>query len=128
MIWYQKNRWTTAKKQSYNGIQYDSKFEAGYGIELEMRKKAGDIKDFIAHKSIPLIVNNCHIADYKIDFTIFHNDGTVEYLETKGRIMGDFPLRWKLFTALYGDDPNVTITLIKQGKQYKPRIRRVRTG
>src|SRR3990167_10841801 len=89
------------KKQGKN----DSKFEAGYAQELAIRKKAKDIKDYQEQVNIPLIVNGYLVCTYRIDFKIFHNDGTIEFLETKGLAMPVWKLKWKLFEALFGDLP-----------------------
>lgn len=125
-MYYQTNRWTTAKKQVINGIKYDSKFEAGYGQELELRKKAKDIKDFETHKKMFLTVDDVLIANYYIDFVIYHNDGTTEYVETKGYQTEVWKIKWKIFNALFGRDPNVKITLVQQGKFKPPKIRRIK--
>lgn len=120
-MYYKVFKYSSAKKQIGNdGIRYDSGFEANYGNELFLRKKAKDIKDYETHKRLPLIVNNHHIADYLIDFVIHHNDGTIEYAETKGRISEGWSLKWKILEAMTADDPNITMTLIKQGKSYNP--------
>lgn len=104
----------------------DSKFEAGLARDLELRKKAGDIKDFKEQVKIPLIVNGLIVCDYKIDFVIEHNDGTTEYLEAKGYSTDVWKLKWKLFEALYSDKPDVKLTVEYQGKNWRPRLRKVK--
>ena len=119
-MYNQINRWTTAtKSKGKDGIYYDSKFEAGYGEELRLRKMAHDIKDYEAHVPFHLDVNGYRLGTYTADFVITHNDDSQEVVETKGRVMGDFALRWKLFEALYSDQ--YKITLIMQGKRGRPR-------
>lgn len=125
-MWNQQTRYVNTKKVSYGGKAYDSKFEASYGQELELRLKAKDIAGFDTHLRIPLVVNKCVVCDYYIDFAIYHNDETVEYVETKGFAMPAWKLKWKLFCALFQDDPNIKITLVMQGKPYNPRMRRVK--
>lgn len=121
-MYYQKYKFSSAKKQTgLDGKMFDSKFEAGYANDLYYRKKAKDIKDYETHKRLPLIVNNYHVADYLIDFVIYHNDDTVEYVETKGRIDKSWVLKFKILEAMIADDPNITLTLVKQGKTYNPR-------
>ncbi len=114
MTYFVVNKWGRAKKQVYNGIRYDSGFEAQQAQELELRKKVGDIKDFIAHKRIPLIVNDYHICDYIIDFEVEHNDGTTEYIEVKGLKSPEWVIKFKILEAMFGDDPNVKLTLVSQ--------------
>lgn len=115
-MWHSNKSWTTAKKTTFGGKQYDSKFEAGYAQELTLRMKAGEIDGFDTHVAMPLIVNGYHIGDYKIDFVVYHKDGTVEYTETKGFSTRDWALRWKIFCAMHEDNPDEKVTLVWQGK------------
>jgi len=105
---------------------YDSRFEAGQAQELELRVKAGDIKSFETHQPIELIVNGYKITTYYVDFIIYHNDDSIEYLETKGYLTPIFSLKWKLFEALYSDKPDVKITMIMQGRQRVPHAKKLR--
>lgn len=105
-----------AKKQEYDGFHYDSKFEASYAVELDLRVRAGDIKSYEKQVNIPLIVNGYIVCWYRIDFIVYHNDGTTEYVETKGYAMPVWKLKWKIFEAMYSDLPGVTLTVVKQGK------------
>jgi hypothetical protein len=125
-MWYQKNAYYHTKKVSTEGGLYDSKFEAAKAQELELLKKAGEIKGFDAHLRIPLIVNGYTVCDYYVDFAVYHNDDTTEFIECKGYPTSVFKLKWKLFCALYEDDPNTKITLELQRGSYKPRLRKVR--
>jgi hypothetical protein len=120
-MYYQIYKHTTAKKQVFNGIRYDSGFEAKYAQELTMRQKAGEIEKFEAHKKLALICNGYHIGDYEMDFIVYNLDGTIEYHETKGRIFPDWKWKWKILETMVDDDPNISMVLIKQGKAYKPR-------
>lgn len=102
-----------AKKQEFNGIQYHSKKEAAYAHELSIRKAAGEIKDWERQTKISLDVNGKHIANYYIDFVVYHNCETLEYVEVKGFETPEWRLKWKLFHALYGHLPNVLLTVVK---------------
>jgi hypothetical protein len=121
MVWLQKSKWTTTKKIRVGDKQYDSKFEAGYGQELLFDKTAGKIKDFLIHKTIPLICNGYEIGTYKIDFWVIHNDDSIELVETKGFAFKDWKWRWKVLETMVQTNPkryfgnsNVRMTLIKQ--------------
>lgn len=103
----------------------DSKFEAGKALELELLKKAGEIKDFQEQVKIPLVVNGYVVCNYYIDFMVEHNDGTIEYIETKGWVTETWKLKWKLFEALY-DKPGNVLTVEYQGKGWKPQRRRIK--
>ena len=122
MYYAKYNNYYSTKKQGKN----DSKFEAGKAQELELLKKAKEIKDFREQEKIELIVNNYLVATYKIDFTVEHNDGTIEYIECKGYPTPQWKLKWKLFEALYGDKPGVKLTIEYQGKGWKPQRRRIK--
>ena len=119
MTWMKRTGYYTTKKIG----GYDSKFEAGYADELVLRQKVGDIKSFQSHIAIPLAVNGYKICDYYIDFVVHHNDGTTEYVETKGYPTPVWKLKWRIFLAMFEDDESKKITLVMQGKQkpYKPR-------
>jgi len=121
-MYTQKYSYYKTAKQGKN----DSKFEASIARDLELLKKAGEIKDFQEQVKIPLVVNNYIICNYYIDFVIEHNDGTTEYREAKGLAMPVWKLKWKLFEALYADKPNVKLTVEYQGKSWKPQRRRVK--
>ena len=105
----------------------DSKFEASKAQELKLLKMAKEIKDFEEQVKIPIIVNGYLIATYTIDFLITHNNGEIEYLETKGYATDVWKLKWKVFQALYSDIPGVILTVDYQGKSWKPRIKKVKS-
>ena len=121
-MYTQRNRYYSTKK--YNG--YDSKFEGGKAQELELLKKAKQIKDYQTQVKIPLEVNGYHICNYYIDFVIEHLDGMTEFLECKGFSTDVWKLKWKLFEAIYSDKPNVKLTVEYQGKSWRPQKRRVK--
>ena len=101
-----------AESTIYNGIQYHSKKEAAYAADLGYLKKAGEIKDWERQVKISLDVNGFHIANYWIDFIVEHNDGLKEYVEVKGYPTPDWKIKWKLFEALYSQEPNTKLTVV----------------
>ena len=121
-MYNQKYTYYRTKKQGKN----DSKFEAGKAQELELLQKAGEIKSFKDQVKLPLTVNGYIVCDYYIDFVIEHNDGTTEYLETKGYATDTWKLKWKLFEALYSGEPNTLLTVEYQGKNWRPRLRKAK--
>lgn len=100
-------------KQDYNGILYQSKKEAGYAAELDLRLKAKDIKSWARQECIRLDVNGFHIANYYIDFVITHNDDSLEYVEVKGYETDVWKMKWKIFEALYSGKENTRLTIVK---------------
>lgn len=96
----------------YNGIKYQSSAEAKYALDLDSLKKAKEIVDWERQVTIPLDVNGNHICNYRIDFKVYHKDGTTEYVEVKGFATEEWRLKWKLFEALY-TTPDTKLTIIK---------------
>lgn len=103
----------SAQKSDYRGITYHSKKEQQYAVDLDMRKRAGDIKDWERQVKISLDVNGHHIANYFIDFIVTHNDDTKEYVEVKGFETEVWKMKWRIFEALYSDQPDVQLTVVK---------------
>lgn len=121
-----KRKWTNAKKQEYNGFRYDSGFEASYAAELDLRIKAKDIKSYDRQVNLDLVVNGYRVCQYRIDFVIHHNDGNIEYVETKGYQTDVWKLKWKLFEALWTDKPGVKLTIVQQGSSKPPKLRKIK--
>jgi len=112
---YQSNKYRNVKTE-YNGINYASKLEAGYAVELDIVKKAKEIKEWHRQVKISLDLNGYHIANYYVDFSIDHNDGTIEYVECKGMVMEVWRLKWRLMEALYQEkikNGQVKLTVVK---------------
>ena len=116
-MYYLSKKWTTAKKQEYNGFKYDSGFEANYAAELDLRIKAKEIKGFDRQVNLDLIVNN---------YIVYHNDGITEYVECKDYPTGIWKNKWKLFEALYYDKPDIKLSIVQQGKYKPPKPRKVK--
>jgi len=125
-MYYQKNSYFTNKKQEYNKSLYDSKFEAGYAAELDLRLKAKQIKGWERQIKIPLDVNGYHITNYYIDFVVYHLDGITEYVEAKGYMTEVWKMKWKIFEALYSEKPDVKLTIVQQGKFRVPKARKIK--
>jgi len=99
-------RWQSPSKYKnqraeHNGVTYHSKKEANFAAELDLRKKAGDIKGWDRQVKMSIDVNGHHICNYYLDFRIFHNDETVEFVEVKGFLTPEANLKMKLFEALH---------------------------
>lgn len=91
-----------------NGIQYHSKKEAAYAMELSLRKEAGDIKSWERQVKIDLSFHGKHVTNYYIDFVITHNDDSLEYVEVKGFETDVWRLKWRMFEILY-DSHRLTV-------------------
>jgi hypothetical protein len=102
------------KRQEYGGHSYMSKLEADVAFQLDMRIKAGEVKEYKRQVRIPLEVNGKHICNYIIDFVVECTDGTIEYLEAKGFETDVWRMKWKIFEALYENKPNVKLIVQKR--------------
>lgn len=121
-----KKQWTNAKKQIVNGFRYDSGFEAQYGMFLESELKAKRITKYDRQINLPLVVNDYKVCDYRIDFIVYHLDGTTEYVEVKGYQTDFWKLKWKLFESLFSDNPDIKLTIIQQGNYRPPKLRKIK--
>lgn len=117
-MYYQKsgNKYH-AKSSIYNGSYYMSRLESAYAMELDLRLKAKDIRAWDKQIRIPLEVNGFKICTYIVDFKITHNDGSIEWVETKGFWTDVARIKVKLFEAAYlHDKPNERFTVVKKGR------------
>jgi len=102
--------------QVYNDIRYDSKLEANYAKELDLRLKAKDIKGWDRQKTLELKVNGEIVCRYRIDFVVYHFDKTTEYVEVKGMELPLWKLKWKILNAMWRKQLNngtIKLTIIK---------------
>lgn len=103
-----------AKKQTYNGHNYDSQLEARYAADFDVLVQAGELKAVRRQVTLPLSAYGQHICNYKIDFILEHNDGHLEYAEVKGYATDLWKFKWKLLEAQLAEtDPGATLTVYK---------------
>lgn len=109
-----------AIKAEFNGRWYHSKGEAAYAMELEWRRKAGEIKEWLPQFKIDLTVNGKHITNYFVDFKVITKHDSIEFHEYKGAVTQDWQLKWNLFHALKDEiEPGCELVLIKHTGNYK---------
>lgn len=92
-------------KTERDGIKFDSKKEADYYTELELKKKAGLIIDFKRQVRYQLKVNDDLICVYIADFEIKHLGGRKEVVDVKSdftRKLAPYRIKKKLMKAIYG--------------------------
>lgn len=97
-------------KIELDGHVFDSIKESQFYGSLKIKKKAGLIKDFKMQVKYDIIVNNIHIAKYFLDFLVEYNNGTIDYIDIKGKDKktdkfiktGVFALKKRLVEAIYG--------------------------
>jgi len=102
----------------FQGVCYDSKFEAAYAKHLQAQKDTKQILDWERQVRLDLRVNGYKICDYKIDFIVYHKDDGVEFVELKGPENKEWQFKWKLLEAIFDDqfrkNPGDRLTVIKQ--------------
>jgi len=76
------------------GIWYGSRTEAEYADLLELEKRAGLIKDFVAHPPGVALVGNTR---WNIDFMVIDNDGAERYVEVKGMKTEGYRIKLQLY-------------------------------
>lgn len=100
------NRLIKSSRTVYDGYRYDSAFEAGVAQELDLRKKAGDIKDWERQFKVEMwahlpdgtpAMKKCH----KVDFRIHNHDGSYTLLEAKGWETPDYQERRRWLDNLW---------------------------
>lgn len=107
--YYKKTKYKN-KKTVYNGNKYDSKKEAKYAYQLNLRLRAKDIKKWQRQVRMPIYINNKKICVYILDFKITHNDNSIEFVDVKGFETDVFKLKKKMFEAYY---PQYRLSIIK---------------
>lgn len=119
-----------AKKVNLDGKKFDSQSEGQLYSELKLQEKAGLIQSFEQQVREELWAYGEHICDYYVDFLVYHNDGTREYIEHKGKPSKDWVIKWKMLVAKYAEDKTVKCSInwyqspnqFKKKFQYQPRI------
>lgn len=97
------------KFEKAGGKIYDSKKEARYSEQLELRRLAGEIKEIHPQYCLRLDINGVHICKYYIDFKIILKDGKEQFIEVKGYPTPEWRMKWKMAMAIYGKEKFVLI-------------------
>ena len=86
-----------AVRTELDGIIFDSKKEGRYYMELKLRMKSGEILFFL--RQVPFDLPGG--VKYRIDFQEFHSDGTIHFIDVKGRRTEMYIAKKKMVEALY---------------------------
>lgn len=110
-----------SKKVEFDGITFDSKVEAEFYKELQLRKMNGEIKNFSIQPKYVLIPKftkndkNYREMTYTPDFLIEHLNGSIEAIDIKGFGNQSSEIRKKLFDYFYRD---VKLIWLSYSKKY----------
>ena len=86
-----------AKKTEYNGVVYDSKKEAKYAEDLDLRIRAGEVVFYL--RQVPFDLPGK--VKYRVDFQEFHSDGTIHFTDVKGVKTAMYILKKKQVESLF---------------------------
>lgn len=106
-LWQTRGNKYKAKKTMYGGKKYDSMREASEAMLLTQLVKDKEIKGFDTHVGLDLYgKNGSKICTYKVDFAVYHNDGSTEYREVKAKITqtSAWRIKWKLLEDNYKEE------------------------
>lgn len=113
---YQSNLKNKPKKSKFGnkfekagGKIYDSKKEARYSEQLELRKMAGEIKEIHPQYCLRLDINGIHVCKYYVDFRIILSNGKEQFHEVKGYSTPEWRIKYKMAMAIYGKEKFVLI-------------------
>ena len=116
---YRQNKFN-AKRTKYNGRVYHSKFEASIAQEMDLRKKAKDIKDWEPQFKVEIWAYNKDgdpviKKTHRVDFRIEHNDGSYELVEAKGVETPAYKETKRWLEKLWlPENPDHTYTVVRQ--------------
>lgn len=86
-----------AKPTEYRGARFDSKGEARYCAELDLRVKAGEVLFYLRQVPIHLPGGTKLV----VDFLEFHADGTAHFVDFKGVQTDAFKIKKREVEAHY---------------------------
>ena len=92
-----------AKPTEFDGVVYRSQQEARTAKKLVARQASGDIAHWERQRELKFVVNGIQVARYIIDFVPVRADGTIELLETKGMMLPEWKIKWRLLEAFVND-------------------------
>jgi len=96
---------------------HDSGLEIKTCADFQYLKAAGEIQDFKSHVVVDLLgPSKSVVATYETDFIVFHNDGSIEYIECKGdhlMKLQPWPLKWALLQDKHKGDPKYRFRVVR---------------
>jgi len=102
---YLKHKYHAVQTES-DGIKFPSKLEARYYEQLKIRKRIGEVVVFLMQVPFRLPGG----VFYRVDFVEFHADGSVHFIDTKGKDTQDSINKRKQVEAEY---PPIKIEIVR---------------
>lgn len=102
--WRSRSKYRNVRSE-YGGRTFDSKAQAQYAAELDLRQRAGEIRAWIPEVSLPLPTSSYRM---RIDFMLIMADGSYRWQDVKGAPpTRDWKLKQDLVRNAYGIDVEV---------------------
>lgn len=106
-----------AVRAEFDGRSFDSTGEMDYAVQLDLMKKAGEVKQVEYQHKIALESNGKLVCTYKIDFRLTMPDNSIVFAEFKGKETPDWKIKWQLLkNQLQSVEKNSVLWLIKKIK------------
>ena len=96
-FWKRPKHKFNAQKAERDGFKFHSKKEARFYDGLVLAQTAGEVVFFLRQVPFHLPGN----VVYRVDFQVFHRDGTVRFVDVKGHRTADYIMKKKMVEALY---------------------------
>lgn len=121
--WHQNFKVAPAiERTGPDGFVYDSKTEYQWWCVLNLRQRAGEIRDLARQMKFDLVIKGQHVGDYTADFMYEERQKDGTWLrcidDTKGFHDSLSKLRIKVFECLYDE----TVRIVKKdgrGKNFR---------
>lgn len=97
-----------ARKETADGITFDSQAEYRRYCELKLLKSAGVVRDLKVHPKFDLTIMGTKVGSFKPDFQYVNQSGAVVVEDVKGIISEAASLRIRVFQAIY----RIPVTII----------------
>ena len=103
------------KPKVYRGRTYHSTLEADYAATLDLKIKAGIVKEWTPQYRLPLYVKDQLVTTYIIDFKVEYTNGKVQLVECKGMELAEWKTKYRLAEILLEDiEPEAELIIVKK--------------
>lgn len=107
-----------ARRTAYGGVTYDSKAEADYARELDVKKAGGAIKNWWRAPSIVLVPGKRgERIEYRPDFVVLDADGSRYWVDVKGVETAVWKLKVRLLHYVKPGERLLVVS--KDGEQWR---------
>jgi hypothetical protein len=102
------------RRTEYAGRVYDSKLEAQYAADLDLMKRAGDLRGVIPQVSLPVPGTRARLV---VDFLLVLQDGRVKFQDVKAAGGATITRAWQLKRQIVESAFGITIEVIHPARR-----------